>query len=76
MDINSFIENFAGQFADLSSELTPETKFRELPEWTSLEALLVLSMIDEEYDVVLKPEEMRKAGTIQDLYELTASKIG
>ena len=76
MDINSFIENFADQFEMLETTLTPQTKFRELPEWTSLEALLIITMIDDEYEVVLQPDEMRKTNTIQELYDLVASKTG
>lgn len=75
MDIKSFIEHFADQFEMLEETLTPQTRFRELPEWTSLEALLVITMIDDEYEVVLPPDEMRKTNTIQELYDLVASKL-
>ena len=33
-------------------------------------------MVDEEYDVQLKGEEMRSANTIQELFDLVASKVG
>ena len=71
MELNEFIENFANQLEDTElSILTPNTKFRELDEWSSLTALSIQAMIDEEYDVLLKPNEMRKANTLQELYEL------
>lgn len=74
MDIQAFIDNVADQFDMLSVELTPETRFRELDEWTSLTALLIITMIDDEYDIVLSPEEMRKTHTLQELYDIVASK--
>ncbi len=76
MDIKSFIENFAEQFEDTdASVFTAETKYRELDEWSSLIALSILAMVDEEYDVQLKGEEMRATNTIQELYDLVASKL-
>ena len=75
MELNEFIENFAEQFDDTeSSEIQADTEYRELDEWTSLTALSIISMIDEEYDVQLKADEMRKTQTIQELFDLVKSK--
>lgn len=74
MEIKDFISNFAAQFEDTDAAvLTPETKFRELDEWSSLTALSILAMVDEEYDVQLKADEMRKTNTIQELFDLVNS---
>lgn len=76
MEIKTFIENFADQFEDASADqFAPETNFRELEDWSSLVALSVLAMIDEEYDVQLKGEEMKKTTTIQQLFDLVQSKL-
>lgn len=76
MDIKNFIENFADQFEDTdASVFTAETKYRELDEWSSLIALSILAMVDEEYDVQLKGEDMRATNTIQELYDLVSSKL-
>ncbi len=75
MDIQNFIQNFAEQFDELNTELTPTTRFREVEGWTSLVALLVITMIDDEYGVVLPPEEMRKTQTVQELFDLVQSKL-
>lgn len=74
MEIKEFINNFADQFEDTdAAAFTPETKFRELDEWSSLTALSILAMVDEEYDVQLKADEMRKTNTIQELFDLVKS---
>lgn len=71
MTINDFIQNFADLFEDTDvSVFTPETKFRELDEWSSLIALSTMSMIDDEYDVQLTAEQMRNANTVQDLIDI------
>ena len=72
--MEKFIELFAEQFDELHTTLTSETRFRELEEWSSLVALLVITMVDEEYGIVLPPEEMRQTQTIQELYDLVQSK--
>ena len=75
MDIESFIENFGGQFddADISS-FTADTRFREIPEWSSLTALSIIAMIDEEYGVALKGDDVRSANTIKDLFDVVQSR--
>ena len=75
MDIKDFIANFATQFDDTEeSVFTAETKFRELDEWSSLIALSIIAMIDEEYDVTLKGDDIRNASTIEDLFNTVKSK--
>ena len=74
MEIKEFIENFANQFDDTDvSVFSAETRFRELDEWSSLLALAVLAMVDEEYDVQLKADQMRKANTVQELFDIVKS---
>lgn len=76
MEINEFIEKFAEIFDDTeASTLTPQTNFRELDEWSSLAALGVIAMADEEYEVELSGNELRKAQTIQDLFNTISAKI-
>lgn len=75
MEINEFIEKFAEIFDDTDvSTLTHETKFRELDEWSSLSALSLIAMADEEYEVELKGDEIRNAQTIGDIYEIVKAK--
>lgn len=76
MEIKEFISNFAEQFDDLdASVLTPETEFKTLEDWNSLVALSVIAMIDEEYDVTIKGDDIRNAKTIEDLYNNVSSKM-
>lgn len=75
MEIKEFIENFAEQFDDTdASEIKAETKFRELDEWSSLIALSVIAMVDDEYDVTLKGDDIRNATTIEDLFNIVKAK--
>lgn len=76
MELNDFIQNFAAQFDDTdASEFKAETKFREIEEWSSLIALSVIAMIDEEYDVTLKGDDIRNSNTIEELYNTVKTKM-
>ena len=75
MELKEFIANFAEQFEDTdASTITAETKFRDLDEWSSLIALIVIAMVYEEYDVQLKGDDMRSAETVEDLFNIVKSK--
>lgn len=75
MDLNEFVAHFAEQFEDTDAGVfAPETKFRELEEWSSLLALSIIAMVDEEYDVALKGNEMKTANTIQELFDIVKAK--
>ena len=48
--------------------LNPHTRFKELDEWTSLTALSIIAMIDEEYNISLKSNDLAKSSTIEELF--------
>ena len=76
MELNDFIANFAEQFDETdASEITSTTVFHELDEYSSLIALSIIAMVDEEYDVQLKGDDMRSAVTVEDLFNIVKSKV-
>ncbi len=75
MELKDFIENFANQFDDTdASEFKAETVFKELDEWSSLIALSVIAMVDEEYDITIKGDDIRNSNTIEDLFNAVKAK--
>jgi acyl carrier protein len=75
MEIKEFIENFDSVLDDTDlSTLTPETKLREIDEWSSLCALNLMAMANMEYDVDLEAEDIRDAETIQDVFNVIQAK--
>ena len=70
--MKEFIEKLA-EAIDVENveSLTPEIEFRELDEWSSLAALSLIAMFDEEYNVTVNGTAIREAETIEDLYNLT-----
>ena len=76
MNLNEFITHVAEQFEETdASQIVASTKFQELDEYSSLIALSLIAMIDEEYDVTIKGIDLRSAVTIEDLFNTVKSKI-
>ena len=77
MDLNEFIVHVVEQFEETeASQIVASTKFQELDEYSSLIALSLIAMIDEQYDVTIKGNELRSAITIEDLFNIVKSKKG
>lgn len=75
MELDEFISNFAVQFDETGvEEFSSETNFKELDEWSSLTALSIIAMVDDEYDVKVKGEDIRNSKTIKDLFEIVKSR--
>ena len=75
MNIEDFIENFAEQFDETdASEINTQTIFRNLKEWSSVIALSIIAMVDEEYDVTLKGDDIRNSNTVEELFNIVAAK--
>lgn len=74
-DIQLFLKHFEQVFDHQAAEpLTPESLFRDLPGWTSLQSLVVVITLDEEYGVSISADELQLARTLGDLYQLARDK--
>lgn len=74
VDVEQFIQNFSDQFDDEPEGLTLETKFRDIADWSSIIALSVMAMCDEEYEVILSANEMESANQISDIYKIVCER--
>lgn len=74
--LEEFVSLFAEQFDNTEvSVFKSETRFRDLDEWSSIIGLGIIAMVDEEFDVALKADDMKKATTIEDLYKIVKEKL-
>ena len=65
----------ADQFDELNGlELSESTNFKTLEDYSSLTALNIISMIDDEYGVYLKGDDIRNSNSILDLFEIVKVK--
>lgn len=73
--LDEFVALFAEQFDDTDpSEIKADTVFHDLDEWSSLIGLSVIAMIDEEFEVAVKADDMISSVTVEDLYKKIQAK--
>lgn len=69
MDLEKFIEAFAAEFDETPADVfSPDTQYKALDEWSSLTALSVISMVDDELGKTITGADLRAHSTIEDLY--------
>lgn len=75
MNIQEFISIVEEEFDEVEKgTLEASTSFRQMEGWSSMHALILIALVDNHFDVLLTGEELRGIDTIQDLYDLLASK--
>ena len=74
--LSEFVELFAELFDDTdASAIQASTVFHDLDEWSSLIGLSVIAMVDEEFDVALKGDDVKDSVTVEDLYNHVIAKL-
>ena len=67
--LDEFVTLFAEQFDETdTSTIKADTIYHELDEWSSLIGLSVMAMVDEEFEVALKGDDVKNSVTVEDLY--------
>ncbi len=67
--LEEFVKLFADQFDDTdASEIKATTVFHDLDEWSSIIGLSVIAIVDEEFEVALKGDDVKTSVTVEDLY--------
>jgi len=76
MSIEAFIRNVEEEFDDLKPGiLKPESTFRDALEWNSINALIMIAMVKNEYDYTITADDLVKSKTIQDIYNIITSRV-
>ncbi len=71
-----FVNEFAQQFDEVPPEqFSADTHFKDFEEWSSMTALAIIAMVDDNYAVRLTGDEIRKAVTVNDILTVVNAKI-
>ncbi len=77
LDIGTFLRNFEGEFdGGIPGGPQPLTRLRDLPDWTSLQALIVVAGFERDYGVTITADELGRADTLQDLFDAVLRRVG
>lgn len=75
MTLDEFVSAFAAEFDETpEDQFKANTEFKTLDEWSSLTALSIIAMVDEQMDKTITGADIRASKTIEDLFNLANSK--
>lgn len=75
MDLKEFVVKFAEQFEDTDpSEVTAETNYRDLEEWSSLLGMMVIAMVKTDMGKTVTGDDLKACKSIEALYNLIMSR--
>lgn len=76
MNIDDFITRIEEEFDDLTpGTLKPESIFRVVFEWNSINALILIAMVKTEYDVAINAEDIASSKTVADIYRIIEERV-
>ena len=76
LTVEDFIAKIVEEFPELKKEdLDPHKSFKDHVEWDSINALVLIAMVNVEYDVTVNAEELVHAETINDVFLVIKKKV-
>ena len=75
MEIIELIKKIEIEFELPENSLSSDTSFRDLKEWSSMHALILIALVDIEYNVTITGEDLRGMSTVSDLYNIIKGRL-
>ena len=76
MKIEDFIAKLEEEYEDIApGTLKPQSIFREVFEWSSINALILIALVKTEYDVPINAEDIATSKTKEDLYRIIETRV-
>ena len=72
MSLEEFLERIKAEFEEDYDigDVSPDDNIKEMDWWSSMHALVIIALVDSEFDVMLEPAQMRSVDTVRELYDL------
>ncbi len=75
LSIEKFLQFTADELLVDANEINMNTTFRSIRTWSSLNALVLISRINEETDLLISSRDLTACQTLEDIHLLIKSKI-
>lgn len=72
--LTEFVSALAPSFMESGELLTPETCYKELSDWNSLSALMLITTVGQQMGVSLEASDLYESETLEDLYNIVCSR--
>jgi len=74
IDINEFVKRIEEDFDEIEpGTLDPDKAIDNLIEWSSMNVLMILSLIKTEFGVNLSADKLKKCNTLRELFNMVQS---
>lgn len=71
-----FTKQLAAEFEDVDpNTIQPDTNYRDIKNWSSMYALIIIAFVDANFDVQLNADNLKHTQTVKDLYDVVCEKI-
>lgn len=68
---DKFLDGFRDQFDETDpGSITFDTIYKDLEEWSSMMALVIIAFIDDEYSISLSGDDFKNSNTVADLFDI------
>ena len=75
MTLEEFTINLEKEFEAVEpGTFKPDTNYRDIKNWSSIYALIVVAFVDLNFDIILNAKDLKDTNTVKELYELVLSK--
>ncbi len=75
ISVEEFTKNIVAEFEDVDpNSVFPSTNYRDIKNWSSMYALIIIAFIDANFDVQLNANDLKNTQTIKDLYDIVFEK--
>lgn len=76
MKIEDFIASLEEEYEDITpGTLKPGSVFREVFEWSSINALILIALVKTQYDITINADDIASSKTIEDLFKIIQARV-
>ncbi len=75
MTPEEFLAITASELMVTENSISLETTFRDISTWSSLNALLFISRVNDETNVLISSTDLASSKTLNDIYKIVVSRI-
>ena len=76
ISVEEFTSQLAAEFEDVEpNTVFPDTNYRDIKNWSSMYALIIIAFIDANFDVQLNADNLKNTQTVRDLYIVVCEKV-
>lgn len=71
-----FTNELVAEFEDVEpNTVFPDTNYRDIRNWSSMYALIIIAFVDANFDVQLTADDLKNTQTVRDLYNIVKEKV-